>query len=288
LSIAANRVSPEYFQLFELSVLGGRNFTTQEARTSAPVVLVSETAAARLWPNQPVLEKQLTLTEEGGASTEFRINQTVTVIGVVRDELSRWVTRGESKAIVYFPISAESMGAQLFLSVHGNADARRNAMDAELSGMDPDAIEQIQGLELRQWVSEEAYSLRVMYWLAAMLGILALLLTFTGVYGVVSYAASQRTKEIGIRMALGATVPAVTRLMLMQSARLARVGGAIGCLLAFVIGKALSASLGMIDAFNLFAYAGGLFVVWLACGLAAYMPARHAAQLDPLVTLRCD
>jgi predicted permease len=287
-SIAANRVSPEYFQLFELSVLGGRNFTAQEARRSAPVALVSETAATRLWPNEAVLGKQLNLTDDRGAATEFRSNQTVTVIGVVRDELSRWVTQGESKAIVYFPISAESVGAQLFLSVHGDAGATRNALDAELSGMDPNAIEQIQGLEIRQWVSEEAYSLRVLYWLSAMLGIMGLLLTFAGVYGVVSYAASQRTKEIGIRMALGATVAAVTQLMLLQSARLASVGGAIGCLLAFVIGKVLPASLGMIDAFNLFVYAGGLFAVWLACGLAAYMPARHAARLDPLVTLRCD
>ena len=288
MTILANRVSPDYFAVFGLPILAGRNFTAQEARSSAPVALVSETAVAELWPNQQLLGRSLELTDDRNAATEFRHNQTVTVIGVVRDELSRWIANGESKAIVYFPISAQSAGTQLFLSVHGDADATRDALDADLSAIDADAIEDIQVLQIRQWVSEEAYSLRVMYWLCATLGILALLLTLAGVYGVVSYATSQRIKEIGVRMALGATTRAVTRLFVLHSARLAIVGGAIGCLLAAGIGKLLSASLVTIDAFDLWAYAGGLFVVWLACGLAAYMPARRAARVDPLITLRYE
>jgi ABC-type antimicrobial peptide transport system permease subunit len=117
---------------------------------------------------------------------------------------------------------------------------------------------------------------------------LALVLTLSGIYGVLSYLVTQRTKEIGIRMALGATTGNVTRLVLGQSGRLAAIGILLGTALALGVSKWFAAHLVFINAFDLLAYvAGGLLVVAASLG-AAYIPSRRAARINPVTTLRYD
>ena len=287
LASAANSVSPEYFATFDIPLLRGRNFTAEEARSSSPVVLLSQTAASQLWPNQEP-GRSLDLVPDQGASTEFRRNQTVAVIGIVGDEPSRWIAGGESKAIIYFPTYSKTPGTKLFLGVHGDAEPVIHWLDADLTASNPNALEEIQALQIRRWVIEEAYSLHVVYFVAIALGSLALLLTLSGIYGVVAHIVSQRTKEIGIRMALGATTRSVERLVLKQSMRLAVRGGIVGCILALGVSKILSSSLLMINTYDVAAYAGGIAFVWMSCGAAAYLPARRVVRVDPASTLRYD
>jgi ABC-type lipoprotein release transport system permease subunit len=213
----------------------------------------------------------------------------VTVIGIARDEISGWIANGEDTSLVYLPTSPRTAGNELFAAPRGKPENVRRDLEAGLTAIDPAAIEKIQRIQVREWVAEDAYyTLRVAYWLSAAIGLMALVLTLSGIYGVLSYAISQRTKEIGIRMAMGATTRAVTGLILKQSMRLAILGAAAGCVLAVGVSRILGAVLVMLKPFDGLAYGGGVALVLAACTAAAYFPSRRAARIDPLSTLRYD
>jgi predicted permease len=274
----SNKVSPEYFALFEIPIVRGRNFTTAEAGSGAPVAIVSQTAARRLWPNQEVVGRSLSLA--GG-------HQVVSVIGVARDEISRWIGSGEDTSLVYLPSNPHAAGNELLIGAHGDIETARRTIEADLAALDPNAVEEIRKMQIREWIDEDAYyTLRIAYWLSSAIGILALLLTLSGIYGVISYVISQRTREIGIRMALGATTNAVTGLVLRQSMRLAIIGALAGGLLAMGLSKLLASMLVVIDTFDGAAYLGAVALVLAACAAAAYFPSRRASRIDPQATLR--
>lgn len=134
------------------------------------------------------------------------------------------------------------------------------------------------------------YPLLAASWIGSLLGAVALVLSVSGLYGVLSYALSQRRKEIGIRMALGATGRAVAGLLLKQSMRLAGIGALIGLVAAFVVMKMLNAAIRLeaISLLDIGAFAAGLILVMVATAVAAYQPARRAKRVDPCQTLRLD
>jgi ABC-type antimicrobial peptide transport system permease subunit len=124
-------------------------------------------------------------------------------------------------------------------------------------------------------------------WISAGLGAIALLFTLSGIYAVVAYSVAQRTKEIGIRIAIGASIRAVVHLVAGDCLRLATLGIAIGAVLALGAGKILSTQV-MITPFDLGACFGGILIVFSVCAAAAFWPASRAAHVDPHVTLRYD
>ena len=275
---ATDTVSPEYFALFEISILRGRGFTSGEAGSAAPVAIISQTAARRLWPDQEAVGRSLSLVAR---------HQVVSVIGVARDEISRWIGNGEDLSLVYLPGNLHAAGSELFIGVRGDIEAARRTIEADLTAIDSNAVEEIRKMQIREWVDEDAYyTVRLAYWLSSAIGILALLLTLSGIYGVISYVISQRTREIGIRMALGATPSAVTGLILSQSTRLAVIGALAGGLLAMGVSKLLASMLVMIDTFDGPAYLGGVALVLSTCAVAAWFPSRRASRIDPHATLR--
>jgi predicted permease len=280
--LAANSVSPEYFTLFNLPIVAGRNFTVEETRARGPVAIVSQTAAMRLWPNQNAVGQTLRIAANRTTAAP------VHVVGVARDDISRWITNGDDRTLIYYPAAASTQGTTLFAGIRGDVEAVRRKLDADLAAIDPDAVEELRRFQVREFVAEEAYSYRVAYWAAASIGGLALLLTLTGIYGVVAFVVSQRTKEIGIRMALGATSTAVSGLMLRQSMRLAAIGTCIGAVLALGVSTALASHIVMINTFDPLTYAAGVLVVAGACAAAGYIPARRATRIDPMTTLRYD
>ena len=175
------------------------------------------------------------------------------------------------------------------VSAHGDFETARRKIEADLTATDPNAVEEIRKIQIREWVAEDAYyTLRLAYWLSSAIGLLALLLTLSGIYGVLSYVISQRTKEIGIRMAMGATSSAVTGLVLKQSMRLAIIGALAGGVLAMGVSRVLASILVVINTFDGAAYIGGVPLVLAACAAAAYFPSRRASRIDPLITLRYD
>jgi ABC-type antimicrobial peptide transport system permease subunit len=136
----------------------------------------------------------------------------------------------------------------------------------------------------------QVYPLQAASWVGFVLGIVALALSVSGLYGVLTFTLNQRTREIGIRMALGATAGAVVRLVMAQSARLAGVGALAGLVVAFVVLRILNAAIQLrhISLLDLAAFAIGVVLVMAAAVLAAFQPARRATRVSPAVTLRSD
>jgi predicted permease len=285
---ATNNVSPEYFTVFELPIVRGRNFTAEEAQAGAAVAIISQTAAQRLWPNQEAVGRSLLLVPNRTTGAGGKRYPAVRVVGIARDEISRWITNGEDSSLVYFPSTPQAAGNALFVSVRGDVETTRRRLDADLAAIDPFAADEVHRLQIKEFVAEEAYTFRLAYWVSSAIGTLALLLTVSGIYGVVAYIVSQRTKEIGIRMAMGATAGAVTGLVLKQSMRLGMIGLALGSLLALGLSRLLASVLVMINTFDAVVYIGALLLVLAACAAAGTLPSRRAVRIDPIGTLRYD
>ena len=206
------------------------------------------------------------------------------VVGVTRNIISCSIPYGPDPPLVYFPATTGKLA--LLVKVNGNVENARQRLDKELSTLAGEDIEDIHTMD--QAFALSVYLFRVGSWLGSLLGGLALALTLSGIYGVLSYLVSQRTKEIGIRMALGATIGTVTRLVMMQSMRLAVVGIVFGTALALGVSRFLASHLVFVNTFDSLAYAVGVLLVMAAALGAAYFPSRRAARIDPVTTLRYD
>jgi predicted permease len=281
--------SPEYFQALEIPILKGRNFTPAEARAGAPAVILSESAAHRLWPNQDALGQTLHLMPTTGPVRGGRPprSQPVQVVGIARDSSVRRIAEPD-RSCLFFPTDLEDPRNVLLVRAHGDPETARRSLNAAIEESDAGAIEDVQTLQAE--LAASIWTYRVAFWISTVLGSIALLLTLSGIYAVLSYVVAQRTKEIGIRMAMGSSARAVTGLVLGQSLRLAGIGIAAGSALALAASRLLSALTAQvsIDVFDRAAYFGGIAVVLAACLAAAFFPARRAARIDPITTLRYD
>ncbi len=141
---------------------------------------------------------------------------------------------------------------------------------------------------MQQVVAALIYPFRVGFWVSSFLAGLALVLTFSGIYGVMAYLVSKRTKEIGIRIALGATTCDVLRTIMAQSLRVAALGMAAGVVLALAVSRMLASVLVVVNTFDFLGYIGGVALAAAAAAAASYLPARRAARVDPATTLRFE
>ncbi len=277
--------SPGYFPVFEIPILQGRNFTLDEARARVPVAIVSESAARMLWPNRNAVGQSVTLQPAGAPPNGERPPAQALVIGVARNTVVSLEDANEGKPCLYLPEGLESPGSVLIARVHDSPEAAKQRIHAILEAGDPGAVDRIDPMQ--SFVDVRDYPFRALYVLLAALGGIALTFTLSGIYGIVSYAVEQRTKEIGIRIALGASGPAVTQLVVSESVRLAAWGVAAGVALSLGVAKILSTQV-TINPFDALAYAGGIALVLAACMMAAWFPARRVARVDPISTLRYD
>jgi len=283
-----NHVSPEYFSLLEIPILRGRNFTGDEARSRAPLAIISEATARRLWPNADAVGQEIRIQHDPHTNWGEQLPQhaAVRVIGVARDIVTCSIPWGKDPSLLYFPITPASARSSLLIRVKGNVEPTCRRLDAELAVMAPGAVEEIHPLD--QYFAGGIYPFRAASWVGSALGGLALVLTLSGIYGVLSYLVTQRSKEIGIRIALGATTRGVTRLVLQQSMRLATMGIGLGAMLSLGVSRLLGSHLVFMNTFDLLAYGGGVLLVASACLAAAYFPSRRAARINPIETLRYD
>jgi predicted permease len=282
-------ISPEYFQVLDIPILRGRNFSPGEALSGAPIVVLSESAARKLWPGQEPLDQSLSLIPEtgpvrGGRPPQYR---TIQVIGIARDTAVGALDTPDRSAL-YLPTGVEDSRNALYVRVHDDAGRAVRDLSAAAEAAYPGAIEDIHSLQ--DFLDSAIWSYRLTYWISAALGCIALLLTISGIYGVLSYVVAQRTKEIGIRIALGAGRRTVTSLVLAQCLRLAAIGIATGSLLALAAARIITAISPEVSVtvFDRVAYLGAIAVVLIACLAAAFIPARRAARVDPITTLRYD
>jgi predicted permease len=270
-----NKVSPEYFRMLDIPIVRGRNFSPDEAAGNLPVVILSASAAERLWPRVDPLGRVMRVDARD-----------VQVIGVARDIVTCCVLYGKDPSLVYLPSTPSAPGNSLLVRVHGDVEIVRHDLDARVSAIAPGAI--LEEHPLDQYRALATYPFRAASWIGCAVAGLALLLTLSGIYGVLSFVVTQRTKEIGIRVALGATTSRVTRLVLEQSIRLAAIGLAIGLALAAGVCKLVSTEVAFLQPFDALSFAAGIALVFCATVAAAWYPSRRAAGIDPITSIRYE
>jgi hypothetical protein len=290
-------VSPEYFGVLGIDIVRGRGFTDAERGANDTVAIVSESAARELWPGLDAIG-QLVRVESDPERTvaEFgptpAYSRSLVVVGVARDvpgfRLGGFRLSG---AGIYVPTSVEAGRTSLLLRVQGNADRARFALVDRLAAIDSNMA---QLSSLQAFALAEAYLLAIPFWLTLVLGALALFLTLSGLFSVLSYVVEQRMREFGVRTALGATRARIGALVLSQSARPVGIGillgvgltaGLAGALLATPGAEAIGSTVSPLDPL---AYAAAVLCVIAACACAALVPALRAGRIDPVVALRQD
>jgi len=295
-SVGYRFVSPEYFGVLDVRVVRGRLFTPGERMPSLPVAVVSETAARTLWPGADPLGQVVRLDRDpsrpnapGDPSLESR---TLTVVGVVRD-VAGFRIAPFVKSVFYIPANDAMPKTALTARVHGDPETARQKIFDRVRAIDS-RVEQDQ-VGVASWITRmETYLLKLAFWMTVSLGALALVLTLSGLFSVLSYLVEQRRREIGVRMALGATTRDVTWLVMVQSLKpvgigLAAGGGAAAGFSKLLLTTSAAAALGgIVHVLDPLAYAASLLAILTACLAAASIPAVRAARVDPALTLRAE
>lgn len=287
-------VSGAYFDVMGIPILRGRAFTAAEREEDA-VVIVSESTARALWPNRDAVGETFRLDSDMSAPAQPGDepplpSRMVTVIGVSRDVPGFRFT-GVKGSIVFVPTTLDVPQTRAMARVSGDPDLARQTLLDHLTRIDPNMGMIV---TMRTVARLERFFLRIAFWTALILGSLALLLTVSGLFSVLSYLVEQRTKEIGVRMALGASSQRITRLMLWQTAKPVMYGLVAGAGLAMTVATALlTTEFGayiseIVRVADPIAYAVSLLVVVAGCLLAVWIPATRAARVDPMQTLRQD
>ncbi|MET0396784.1 MAG: ABC transporter permease [Longimicrobiaceae bacterium] len=274
--IPLRAVSPEYFATVGVPLLRGRLLSPRDDADAPAVLLVNEAAARRFFPGADPVGKRIAF---WGTSRE--------IVGVVGNERFHGVA-ADAPPAAYPPLAQTPMGtATLLLRAAGDPAALVPALRAAVRGLDPEvALYEMETLDrtLSRSISQPRFTTALLGTFAA----LALLLAVIGVYGVLSYAVAQRTREIGIRVALGARRGEIVRLVVGQGMAPVLAGLALGLAAAFAGARVLSGILFEVAPTDPLAFTAVVPVLGAASLLAAWLPARRAASVDPMTALRTD
>jgi putative ABC transport system permease protein len=251
-------------------------------------VVVSDATARLLWPGLDPIGQTLDLTPVTGRRPVRRPSHTtVRVVGIAEDVVNGMLLDGLDDTCIYFATSLRSSAEQNLL-VRGRTDTEsvRVAVTDAVNAVERDApfryfplVDMMAGIA---WVFQ-AFSAS-----ASLLGVLGLLLAFSGTYAVVAFLMTQRTREFGIRMALGATVHGIVRGMIGETLRVASVGLGVGLILATLLGRYFPSPVPFIPVLDASSYVIGTGVVLSATVMAALLPSLRAARIDPSKALRVD
>jgi putative ABC transport system permease protein len=276
--VQTNNIGLKFFETMGISILKGRDFTEQDSETAPKTLIINEAMAERFWPGADPVGKRLKLFGD----EDYR-----EVVAVVRDTKYNSLTE-RRRPFMYIPLLQEYAG-QFNLHARTSSDPK---------GLVSPVREAIQGIDSRlaplniQTLSERIdNSLGDQRTQATMLGtfgVLALVLAAVGLYGVMAYSVAQRTREIGIRMALGAQRKHVLGLVLKQGVVLVSAGVVVGLGAAFAATRLIANLLFGVSAIDPVAFVGTSLLLIVVALLASYIPARRAAKVDPLIALRYE
>jgi putative ABC transport system permease protein len=282
--IRINQVSPNYFSLTAMPIVRGRTFTDAEHAAGGAIV-VTESTARSLWPDRDPIGQTLQWALSNIFSAEPVQTLDLQVVGVAKDAQITAIGEVPSN-YVYF--SAGQMPLPLQLTVKSAMDfaATARGIRAAAAELDPALVVRVAPLEENLDYYRRLSGL--VSTLATTLGTLALVLASVGVYGVVAYAVGRRTREIGIRIALGASAPSVLALMLRRTMRPVVIGAVLGVVLAMGASRVLSSVLFGVSPADPIALIAAAFVVTAVAFAAGALPARRAARVDPTRTLHYE
>lgn len=269
-------VDPGYIKTMRIPLRAGRDFTAHDTADSERVLIINETAARRLWPHKDAIG-QIAL----NGNTELRI------VGVVSDVRHSALDQ-EAGLEMYLPITQSGSGSlELVVRAKMPIESLAPGVRAALSKVDP-KLPTSEFQTLSQLVDQAASPKRLVTLLLGGFSLLALILAALGIYGVISYAVTQRTQELGIRLALGARTIDVLRLVIKQGMQPVVVGLGLGLVAAVALTRLLASLLFGVSATDPATFAGIALLLAAAALLACYLPARRAAKVDPVIALRCD
>ena len=278
-----NFAGGDYFRVMGINLLRGRELTRDEAVTLNQNIVISQSAAARLWPDQDPLGGRI---RPANAEAQW-----FTVVGVVEDvKQDDWRDAGE--AIVYFPLTGPTPDAW---AMGSPAYVVKSPRAASLGREVRDLVRQVapEAPVYREYTMEflaqrSMVQLSFTMLTLGVVSVLAMILGAVGLYGVLSYVVAERTREIGVRMALGATAGAVRRMVVSQGAKVVLIGAVVGVLAALASTRFLETLLYEVDAVNPVVFVA-MSIMMIGIGmLASYVPARRASNVDPIESLRTD
>ncbi len=270
---------PEFFDAAGIRILRGRNFNDRDLADSPPVAIISEAMAKKFWSSAERAVGQILHDDDDELDLQ--------VVGVASDAKVR--SLGEApRSFIYIPYS-QNYSTFHTVVARTTLDPDRLALDLLATGrqVDPD-LWVWEAKSMDQHLGIMLLPARLSALLLSVFAVLALALASVGLYGIVSYAVSQRTREMGIRMSLGADGGSVIRMLMRSGLKLVAIGGVIGLLLSFGLSQLLSGLLFGVEVFDPFTFFAVPAVLVGAAVLAAYVPARRASRIDPVVALRTE
>jgi putative ABC transport system permease protein len=273
--------SPGYFSSVGTSILRGRDFLDSDTSSTLPVAIINNAMGKKYWPDQDPIGQQLTTPT---------VKDPATIVGIVAD-VKHVSLREDTGPEMYVPFTQKVWPSMLVMDV---ALRSQIAPDTLMGGVRGAVYAVDRGLPLAKvrtlatLVDDSVAAQRFAVIVLGFFGGLSVLLTFIGMYGVISYSVAQRTQEIGIRMALGAQRRSVFGMIMGQGARLAILGIVIGLFLAIMVTRMMASFLFGVHALDPLTFAIGAMLVIGVALLACYLPARRATRIDPLIALRYE
>jgi predicted permease len=272
-------VSADYFAVIRQPVLRGRGFAATDRKGATPVAVITPGLAEKLWPGQDPIGRTI--------SSNYLFDQWLTVVGVVA-EASSWTMPRGSQNEIYVPLAqyADRVEGQVVAVIRtaGDPHALIPAVRARLRRLAPNSPAQLSTLDDR--IATSAADRRFAMLALTAFGVIALLLAGVGIYGVIWYIVSTRTRDIGVRMALGATGRIVQAGILRDAAFMAAGGIGVGVLGGLFATRYLEATLYGVSRLDPSTYAAGATIALVTALLGAYVPARHSSRIDPMAAIR--
>jgi putative ABC transport system permease protein len=279
LSTQYNIVSPEYFRALGIRVTQGRSFTERDQTDAPLVVMINETLARRIWPDENPIGKRISIGMNRAVERE--------VVGVFADIKQRQL---DSEPLLHVCVPHRQEPFRLmYLAVRGQAAATTllPALRQRIVALDQD-LPIIDAALWSERVTSSIAPRRVTMWLLAAFATTALLLAVVGLYGVMSYMVTQRTREFGIRVALGAQWADLLRMVVGHGMKLVALGVVIGLAGAFAISRVIAGLLFEVSPTDPLTFVGVASVLAVAAATACWLPARRAAGVDPMISLRAE
>jgi predicted permease len=273
-----NDVTPTFFETLRIPLVAGREFTDSDRADTKQVVIANEAMAKHFWPNENPIGKRFHFHGDPGLRE---------IVGVVRNTVENNIGE-EPQPVAYLPLAQNySPAAILLVRTSGRPEAVISSVRSQVQQLDSNlALTNVQ--TIGELLGQGLWAPRMGAALLAVFGGLALILAIIGVYGVLSYSVNQQTREIGIRMAMGAQTGRVLRLVVGQGMRLAGAGLILGLLVAFAAMRVLGSLLFGVSAHDPLTFVAVSLALALAAVLACYIPARRATKVDPIIALRYE
>ena len=273
-------VSPDYFSTLRIPLLHGRVFTQQDRLNTERVCVIDDTLAQRYWPGVDPIGQHIRFA--------FRNSPWMTVVGVVGHAKASSLWADTTEGFYYVPLAQVPMSSVgIVVRTDGNPGSLRESMGAAVRATDPN-LPLYDFKTMQERVDESLTGQRFLVVLLTIFASLALVLAALGVYGIISYTVRLRNRELGVRIALGATRQDVLRLILRQGFTFVFIGFGLGLFATLVLGRVIASLLYQVSLLNPVALFLASAVLVLTILLACYIPARRAAKVDPMVALRYE